>query len=235
LKQLQIHIATIEKKMEVERVQMEAKFEEKLGDERVKIVKLEEKLIKLKEKLEDEHAERRNQIAAEKTERIERMNDFADRADDLEGWVMTKNPEYLDRIRLRALLDHGQAALAKFIGCIPPSLGSEPVSISRMSQAWRSKLDHPDSKSDKDRLAVAITLLSACSIIPDPIRKLMQDDNTMRVLTEKGSNVRRLGNNTAHMLVDVEALKKIVDRSTFKKADKEGMLGILGFVQSLPV
>jgi hypothetical protein len=100
-----------------------------------------------------------------------------------------------------------------------------------MSQAWRTKLDHPN----KDRLAVAITLLSACSTIPDPIRKLMQDDNAMRVLTEKGSIVRRLGNNVAHMLVDVEALKEIVDRSTFKKADKEGMLGILGFVQSLPV
>ena len=107
-----------------------------------------------------------------------------------------------------------------------------------MSQAWRSKLDHPNSTtriSDKDCLAVAITLLSACSTIPDPIRKLMQDDNAMRVLTEKRSKVRRLGNNVAHMLVDVEALKEIVDRSTFKKADKEGMIGVLGFVQSFPV
>lgn len=29
-------------------------------------------------------------IAAEKFERIEQMNDFADHADDLEGWVTTK-------------------------------------------------------------------------------------------------------------------------------------------------
>ena len=69
---------------------MEAKFGEKLKDQRVKIAKLEEERIKMEEKLEDEHAERRNQIAAEKTERIEQMNDSTDRADDLEVWVMTK-------------------------------------------------------------------------------------------------------------------------------------------------
>lgn len=63
----------------------------------------------------------------------------------------------------------------------------------------------------------------------------MQDDNAMRVLTEKSSNVRKLGNNVAHMLVDVEALKEIIDRSTFKKADMEGMHGILGFVHSFSV
>jgi hypothetical protein len=49
----------------------------------------------------------------------------------------------------------------------------------------------------------------------------MQDDHAMRILTEKGSNVRRLGNDVAHKLVDVDALKEIVDRSTFKMADKE--------------
>lgn len=73
-------------KLEDERV----KLEEKLEDQRVKIAKLEEERLKLEEKLEEEHAERQNQIAAEKAERIEQMNDFAERADDLEGWVITK-------------------------------------------------------------------------------------------------------------------------------------------------
>jgi len=224
--------ANFGEKLGDERAKMEAKFGEKLEEQRAQIAELEEEQIKMEKKLEDERAERRNHIAAEKTERMEEMKDLANRADDLEGWVTTKNPEYLDRIRLRALLDHGQAALAEFIGCVPPS--SEAVSISRMSQAWRSKLDLPNStmrRSDKDRLEAAITLLSACSTIPDPIRKLMQDDNAMRVLTEKSSNVRRLGNNVAHELVDIEALKGIVERSTFKK-DKAGMLSILDFVQS---
>jgi hypothetical protein len=99
-----------------------------------------------------------------------------------------------------------------------------------MSQAWRSKLDDPDSttgirQSDKDRLAAATKLLSARSPIPDLIRKL----------TEKGSNIRRMGNNDAHKLVDVKELKEIVERSRgFNMADKEGMLGILGFVLSFP-
>jgi hypothetical protein len=109
-----------------------------------------------------------------------------------------------------------------------------------MSQAWRSKLDDPDSttgirQSDKDRLAAATKLLSARSPIPDLIRKLMSDDNAMRLLTEKGSNIRRMGNNDAHKLVDVKELKEIVERSRgFNMADKEGMLGILGFVLSFP-
>ena len=108
-----------------------------------------------------------------------------------------------------------------------------------MSQAWRTKLDHPDrtvKQSDKDRLQVAFNLLSACLSIPIPIRQLMEDGNAMRVLTEKGSNIRRLGNEVAHRLVDVEALREIVDRSTFRKAaDKEGMLSIMVFVQNFPV
>ena len=104
-----------------------------------------------------------------------------------------------------------------------------------MSQAWRTKLDHPDrtvKQSNEDRLQIAFDLLSACSSIPNPIRQLMEDNNAIRVLTERGSNVRRLGNAVAHRLVNVESLKEIVDRSTFKKADKEGMLSIMVFVQN---
>ena len=62
----------------------------------------------------------------------------------------------------------------------------------------------------------------------------MEDSNALRVLTEKGSYVRRLGNEVAHKLVDIETLREIVDRSTFRKVDKEGMLSIMTFVQNFP-
>ena len=64
-----------------EQEKMEAEFMERF--------KSEEQQVQIVE-LEDERAEWRNRIAAEKTEHMEQMNDFADGADILEGWVITK-------------------------------------------------------------------------------------------------------------------------------------------------
>jgi hypothetical protein len=66
-------------------------------------------------------------------------------------------------------------------------------------------------------------LLSAQRKIPDQIQKLMVDNNTMRLLMQKSSTIRRQGNEGAHRLVDSLLLRQIAARS-LNSADKDGMI-----------
>ena len=138
-----------------------------------------------------------------------------------------QDPKFLDRIRLRALLDNGQSVLARFIGC------SVDADVSAASMAWRIKLNGTSGQklSDEERLQAAHELLSAQRKIPDQIRKLMADNNAMRLLTQKSSTIRRQGNEVAHRLVDSSLLRQIATRS-LNSADKDGMISVLEFVDS---
>lgn len=142
-----------------------------------------------------------------------------------------QDPKFLDRIRLRALLDKGQSELARFTGC---SVDSD---VSAASMAWRIKLNgtSEQKRSDEQRLQVAHDLLSAQRKIPDQIRKLMADNNAMRLLTQKSSIIRRQGNEVAHRLVASPLLRQIAARSLTNSADRDGMISVLEFVDSYRV
>ena len=118
--------------------------------------------------------------------------------------------------------------LARFIGC---SVDSD---ISTASMAWRIKLNgtSEQKRSDEERLQAARDLLSEQRKIPDQIRKLMADNNAMRLLTQKKSTIRRQGNEVAHRLVDSSLLRQIAARSLTNSADKDGMICILEFVDN---
>ena len=116
--------------------------------------------------------------------------------------------------------------LARFTGC-----ADVKANVKLASMAWRIKLNgsSEQKRSDEERLQAAHELLSAQKKISDQIRKLMADDNAMRLLTQKSSIIRRLGNEVAHRLVDSSLLRQIVARS-FNFGDKDGMISVLEFV-----
>ena len=140
-----------------------------------------------------------------------------------------QDPKFLDRIRLRALLDKGQSVLARFIGC------SADPDVSAASMAWRIKLNGSSEQkgSDEQRLKTAHDLLSAQRKIPNQIQKLMADNNAMRLLTQRTSTIRRQGNEVAHRLVDSSLLRQIAERaSSLSSEDKLGIIRVLEFVDS---
>ena len=80
----------MEGKMEDERVKMKEKLRE-LEDERIKMEDvMEDKRVKFEEKLEAERSERQNQIATKRNDRLEQLDDVAERTENSEGWVTTK-------------------------------------------------------------------------------------------------------------------------------------------------
>jgi hypothetical protein len=115
--------------------------------------------------------------------------------------------------------------LARFTGC------SVDTDVNLASMAWRIKLNGTSGRkrSDEERLQAAHELLSKQKKFPDQIRKLMVDNNAMRLLTQKSPTIRRLGNDVAHRLIDSSLLRQIVARS-LNSADKDGMISILEFV-----
>jgi hypothetical protein len=137
--------------------------------------------------------------------------------------------QFVDR-PLRALVDNGQSLLAHFTGC------SVDADVSLASMAWRIKLNGTceQKRSDEERLQASHELLSAQKKIPGQIRKLMADNNAMRLLTQKSSTIRRQGNEVAHRLVDSSLLRQIVARSP-NSADKDGLISVLEFVDCFRV
>ncbi|KAK0193340.1 hypothetical protein F5146DRAFT_1030196 [Armillaria mellea] len=148
------------------------------------------------------------EIAALKSENVDlrgRIATLERGYEDVHGWLSDKDTEYMDRIRLRHILDCGQARLAR-IAKVPVS-GDYPVqSAVDLSRAWRACLP----KSDNDeRLAKARSLLADCD---DAETRDMADD-VLRHFTARPSDTRNEGDRTAHPdNVGESAYKGVIER-----------------------
>ncbi|KAK0214107.1 hypothetical protein IW262DRAFT_1408686 [Armillaria fumosa] len=111
--------------------------------------------------------------------------------EDVNGWLSDKDTEYMDRIRLRHILDCGQARLARLAN-IPVPLDFPPQSAADWSRVWRAGL--AQCTDNADRLATARSLLANCD---DADTRDMSDD-VLRHFTVKPSDTRTEGDRTAH-------------------------------------
>lgn len=139
---------------------------------------------------------------------------------------MIQDPLLLDRIRLRSLLDAGQAKLAHFAGLVSPN------NILTPSAAWRTKLNACGKYSDELHLRVAQDLVDSQGLPPPPIARLSKNAQAMRLLTERKSSIRRQGNSVAHQLVNGSVLREIIGRSVSGDLERSGVLGVLEFVEN---
>ncbi|PBK59302.1 hypothetical protein ARMSODRAFT_966963 [Armillaria solidipes] len=110
--------------------------------------------------------------------------------DDIRGWLVTNDTKYMDRLRLRYILDLGQARLARFAD-LPIDL-PQSQHARALSRAWRTHL--AQCTDDDDRLARARELLIAC---PD-VETTSMPDSVMQFFTDYPSNIRNAGDRTAH-------------------------------------
>ncbi|KAH9475086.1 hypothetical protein JR316_0012192 [Psilocybe cubensis] len=189
-----------------------ANLQKAMTEEREKVANLQKAMTEEREAWQKVEAT----LASERDERLWQLSEVAGRTGELEQWAVTADPEILDRIRLRSLLDEGQAKLARFAGLV-----SEKDTTSYASMTWRLKLKGEDGEpaADDARLRTARSLLTGRGgIIPQAIQVLVDNKDAMRLLTETKSSIRNWGNHFAHHLASKPA------------EDKKGMLGILEFV-----
>ncbi|KAK0494064.1 hypothetical protein EDD18DRAFT_1177369 [Armillaria luteobubalina] len=175
----------------IERLQMAFKSQledfQKTND--LKIGDLQQSLEAVKEDNEDlmeqvqalkEEGENRDQaIEALKSEKVELRGRIAELERGYEivhGWLCDKDTEYMDRIRLRHILD-----------CDYPTLDAMD-----WSRAWRASL--PKNADNTERLAKARSLLADCD---DADTKNMPDDVLCHFI-ERPSGTRSEGDRTAH-------------------------------------
>ncbi|PPQ94658.1 hypothetical protein CVT25_009389 [Psilocybe cyanescens] len=156
------------------------------------------------------------------------QEDQEEHTKDIEEWIGVQDPLFLQRIRLRALLDKGQAKLAQLAGLISPDNSLAP------SAKWGAGLNGNvgQRQSDEDRLITARNLLTSQGHSPGPLQMLMSNANAMRLLTERESSIRKKGNFVAHQLGNLTLFKDIIEQAVKSAQDKDGMLAILAFVTS---
>ncbi|PBK67831.1 hypothetical protein ARMSODRAFT_958854 [Armillaria solidipes] len=112
----------------------------------------------------------------------------------------------MDRIRLRHILDCGQARLAR-IAKVPVSVDFPPQSPADWSRAWRARL--AQCADNAERLATARSLLADCD---DADTRDMPDD-VLRHFTVRPNDTRIEADRTAHPVnVGESAYKGVIER-----------------------
>jgi len=161
------------------------------------------------EKLTEEGENKDRQIAELKTQTVVLQGRIAmvERGyEDIHGWLSDKDTEYMDRIRLRHILDCGQARLARLAN-VPPSVDFLPQSAGEWSRAWRARL--AQCADNAERLATARSLLANCD---DTDTRDMSDD-VLRHFTVRPNDARTEGDRTAHPAnVGESVYKAVIER-----------------------
>lgn len=138
----------------------------------------------------------------------------------------------INSIRLRNLLDRGQAKLAQAAGLVPET---RVPGITAMAALWRSELNGGNifskTQSDQNRLDIAYKLFQGRDPLSEELKKLLLNKSVMTLLTEKESITRKVGNTAAHGPIKPEIMKDAVERQA-GDANKPGMAAILDFVAS---
>ncbi len=112
----------------------------------------------------------------------------------------------MDRIRLRHILDCGQARLARIANVEVP-VDFPPKSATDWSRAWRARL--AQCADNAERLATARSLLTDCD---DADTRDMSDD-VLRHFTVRPNDTRTEGDRTAHPVnVGEVAYKAVIER-----------------------
>ncbi|KAK0472072.1 hypothetical protein IW261DRAFT_1509982 [Armillaria novae-zelandiae] len=159
--------------------------------------------------LKEEGEKRKQEIAALKSETVDlrgRIAELEREYEDVHGWLSDKDTGYMDRIRLRHILDCGQARLAQ-VAKIPVSNDYPSLSTTDWSRAWRHRLSQ--CADNAERLAKARSILADCD---DPDTRDMPDD-VLGHFTVKPSDTRLDGDRTAHPeKVGEQAYKGVVER-----------------------
>ncbi|KAH9476114.1 hypothetical protein JR316_0011685 [Psilocybe cubensis] len=181
-------VANLQKAMTEERETV-ANLQKAMTEQREKVANLQKAMTEEREAWQKVEAT----LASERDERLWQLSDVARRTGELEQWAVTADPEILDRIRLRSLLDEGQAKLARFAGLV-----SEKDTTSYASMTWRLKLKGEDGEpaADDARLRTARSLLTGRGgIIPQAIQV---GDNPWR--SNETLNTNRVVSNTSDHL-----------------------------------
>uniref|UniRef100_A0A8H7Y6E1 Uncharacterized protein n=1 Tax=Psilocybe cubensis TaxID=181762 RepID=A0A8H7Y6E1_PSICU len=199
-----------------------ANLQKAMTEEREAMTEEREKVANLQKAMTEEREARQKveaTLASERDEHLWQLSDVTGRTGELEQWAVTADPEILDRIRLRTLVDEGQAKLARFAGLV-----SEKETTSYASMTWRLKLKGEDGEpaADDARLLTARSLLTGRGgIIPQAIQVLVDNKDAMRLLTETNSSIRNWGNHFAHHLASKSLLRDIVGRTVKPAEDKK--------------
>ena len=97
----------------------------------------------------------------------------------------------INSIRLRNLLDRGQAKLAQAAGLVPET---RVPGITAMAALWRSELNGGNifskTQSDQNRLDIAYKLFQGRDPLSEELKKLLLNKSVMTLLTEKESITR---------------------------------------------
>ncbi|KAK0444067.1 hypothetical protein EV421DRAFT_1903185 [Armillaria borealis] len=178
--------------------------------QRVAVVEEDNEDLREQVKTLTEEGENRDQeIAALKSERVVlrgRIAELERGHEDIHGWLSDKDTEYMDRIRLRHILDCGQARLAR-IAKVPVSVDFPPQSPADWSRAWRARL--AQCADNDERLATAWSLLADCD---DADTRDMPDD-VLRHFTVRPNDTRIEADRTAHPVnVGESAYKAVIER-----------------------
>ncbi len=121
------------------------------------------------------------------------------------------------------MLDQAQEQLAKIANI-------EKIGDS-YSLAWRRHLDTVNSNTPENRQKMAYDLLKASASSDQALHKLIHDDSAMMVLTERSSNIRKLGNVSAHRLAPVESLLHAAS-SLPQGNEQSGMLEVIDYLKA---
>ncbi|KAK0222601.1 hypothetical protein EDD85DRAFT_260799 [Armillaria nabsnona] len=132
---------------------------------------------KLSEEQDAEITVLKDRVAA-----LERLSEEQDAAyEDVHGWLVTNDIKYMDRLRLRQILDMGQARLARFANLpIDPAQSRSAVALSRV---WRARL--AGCVDNDDRLQTARQLLIDCG----DVETTSMSDGSLRLFTEYPSDI----------------------------------------------
>ncbi|KAK0432522.1 hypothetical protein EV421DRAFT_1500033 [Armillaria borealis] len=123
-------------------------------------------------------------ILKDKVAALENLSEEQDAAyEDIHGWLVTNDIKYMDHLRLRHILNLGQARLARFANL--PIDPAQSQSAGALSRVWRAHL--AGCADNNDRLQTARQLLIAC---PD-VETTSMSDGLLRLFTEYPSDIRR--------------------------------------------
>ncbi|KAK0222869.1 hypothetical protein EDD85DRAFT_959756 [Armillaria nabsnona] len=197
-------------KLEAFKEELQRDSDSKLDALQQRVAVVEEDKEDLREQVETLTEEGKNrdlEIAALKSERVVLQGRIADLErgyEDVHGWLSDKDTDYMDRIRLRHILDCGQARLA-LIANVPVDF--PPKSATDWSRAWRARL--AQCADNAERLATARSLLIDCD---DADTRDMSDD-VLRHFTVRPNDTRIEGDRTAHPVkVGESAYKAVIER-----------------------
>ncbi|KAK0209723.1 hypothetical protein IW262DRAFT_1468361 [Armillaria fumosa] len=169
----------------------------------LEVMKVDNEAMKVdNERLKEQVETLKKEVVALRSQAV----DLQGRIVEVERGYEDKDTQYMDRIRMRHVLDCGQARLAR-VAQVSASGDFPPQSAADWSRAWRARL--PNNADNIKWLARARRLIMDCD---DADTRGLPDD-VLQYFIEKPSGIRTEGDRTAHPdAIGESAYKDVIER-----------------------